>query len=741
VTTSGTLAATVTALNGTALGSTTATGGNLLIGSGTQWVTHALSGSGATFALSSTGVLTVSAIANAALANSTITLTTGTNVGLSTPGAMSLGGTYTLGTTGDHLRVSDLGLGMAAPTGGGQLAQTLGADGLTGTLIKRFSSNTTGLFADYQNQLGTSLWKVAHTGTMTMRPASGANHGIDVNQLGGNAASGATGFAYNAFVVTGDTTITNDGVPTAAHGFTYQYAGAGGGTGTDSGQKMGLQVSTTQTGPYNGPTTVSDTISGDFDIVSAYGKGGTNTGAGAIGTFTAVAMNVFIQSGATNLVGIGGFEVAMHNYPGATYKNRSGGVFVDYGAGGPVGANFDNAVGVASLGGGGWVMGYAFLDYGASPVLATGTLIGTQGAGYTVANGLDFSAYTFTTAFLKGPGFTADGGGFLTIAGNGQATGSPSTASVLGGSILVSDNVPGGNDGGMVLFGAGSVRFGAIKGLLTNGSSNSQGHVSISTRHVVTDSTLTPTLSALASGGVWVGSTITDPGAGTLAADTALGVKDASAAHQVLFKASSSVALTADRTLTYDMGNVAHTLALGGSADTKTFIDPLQSTVTIGGVLSRTRPNEAKSTSAGADTDFSSIFSLPANILTTTSVLRITLDFAFTTLAATPATEAYYLKLGGTKVTGQAATAPNVANKSWTQVIYLYGTAAPGASVAVEVSTVGPGLHSNAGTVNTATVQNLATNGTLAIVPGITWGATGGSDTVTLRNAMVERLN
>jgi hypothetical protein len=44
VTTSGSAATTVAQINGVALGSTTATSGTLLIGSGSQWVTHALSG-------------------------------------------------------------------------------------------------------------------------------------------------------------------------------------------------------------------------------------------------------------------------------------------------------------------------------------------------------------------------------------------------------------------------------------------------------------------------------------------------------------------------------------------------------------------------------------------------------------------------------------------------------------------------------------------------------------------------
>lgn len=47
---------TVTQINGVALGTTTATAGNLLIGSGAQWVTHAISGDAT---LSSTGAMTV----------------------------------------------------------------------------------------------------------------------------------------------------------------------------------------------------------------------------------------------------------------------------------------------------------------------------------------------------------------------------------------------------------------------------------------------------------------------------------------------------------------------------------------------------------------------------------------------------------------------------------------------------------------------------------------------------------
>lgn len=65
---------TVSKINGVNLGSTTATSGNLLIGSGTQWVTEAMSGDAS---IASNGAITISnlAITNAKIANTTIDLT------------------------------------------------------------------------------------------------------------------------------------------------------------------------------------------------------------------------------------------------------------------------------------------------------------------------------------------------------------------------------------------------------------------------------------------------------------------------------------------------------------------------------------------------------------------------------------------------------------------------------------------------------------------------------------------
>ena len=88
---------TVAQINGVALGSTTATAGNLLVGSGAAWVTQALSGDAT---LSSVGALTIGngKVGNSKLANSSLTVTAGT--GLSGGGSVALGSSITLNNTG-----------------------------------------------------------------------------------------------------------------------------------------------------------------------------------------------------------------------------------------------------------------------------------------------------------------------------------------------------------------------------------------------------------------------------------------------------------------------------------------------------------------------------------------------------------------------------------------------------------------------------------------------------------------
>ena len=117
---------------------------------------------------------TLSNIGNSSLTNSAITINAGTNFGITAPGSSSLGATVTIGATTDNLRFNGLGLGVAAPTSGGQIAQTLGANNITGLLIKRNTDSApTGNYFDFQNAAGTTVAKLDVAGALTVTSCTG----------------------------------------------------------------------------------------------------------------------------------------------------------------------------------------------------------------------------------------------------------------------------------------------------------------------------------------------------------------------------------------------------------------------------------------------------------------------------------------------------------------------------------------------------------------------------------------
>ena len=108
----------VAKINGAALGATTATAGNLLIGSGTQWVSKAVSG---VVSLAQDGTTSIGAgkIANSMLASSSVTVSAGT--GLSGGGSVALGGTATL-TLSTPVSIANGGTNNSSFTSGKFLA-------------------------------------------------------------------------------------------------------------------------------------------------------------------------------------------------------------------------------------------------------------------------------------------------------------------------------------------------------------------------------------------------------------------------------------------------------------------------------------------------------------------------------------------------------------------------------------------------------------------------------------------
>jgi hypothetical protein len=134
---SGTISVTVVAINGVALGSTVATAGNILIGSGTQWVSHAVSGD---TTMTSTGVVTIAnnAITTAKIINSAVTYAKIQNVG-----ALSILGN----PTGSSAAVSEITLGTGLAFSG----TTLTATGSGGTVTNFSFVNANGLVGTVTN--------------------------------------------------------------------------------------------------------------------------------------------------------------------------------------------------------------------------------------------------------------------------------------------------------------------------------------------------------------------------------------------------------------------------------------------------------------------------------------------------------------------------------------------------------------------------------------------------------------
>jgi len=82
--------------------------------------------------LNASGAATCASVANTDLANSTITLNAGASVGLTTPGAMSLGSTYTIGAITDVPRFAGINVPIIKPNADSTTAvQVTKADGTT----------------------------------------------------------------------------------------------------------------------------------------------------------------------------------------------------------------------------------------------------------------------------------------------------------------------------------------------------------------------------------------------------------------------------------------------------------------------------------------------------------------------------------------------------------------------------------------------------------------------------------
>ena len=149
---------------------------------------------------------------------------------------------------------------------------------------------------------------------------------------------------------------------------------------------------------------------------------------------------------------------------------------------------------------------------------------------------------------------------------------------------------------------------------------------------------------------------------------------------------------------------------------------------------------EAKVNSTTADQDFTSIYTIPANVLITGKVYRITCILEFVQ-GTSSATALVYLKLGSTKVVDSSAGL-NLTDGTTRSSVFSFlvvGRAAASASSNVSSASTYAINTVPANYVNQPVA--LATNGTLVITPGVTYSATGSADSIELQTWLVEELN
>ncbi|MCC2631344.1 MAG: hypothetical protein K0S20_43 [Patescibacteria group bacterium] len=314
---------TVAKINGVALGSTTATEGNLLLGSGTEWVSQALSGDAT---IDETGTLTIDNnaittlkvadgnITNAKLQNSSLTVTAGT--GMSGGGSVSLGGTVTLtnagvtGLTGTANQIS-----VSASTGSVTLSlpQSIAAAssptfaGLTLTTALSVGNGGTGATsaAGARSNLGAA--------------ASAANS--DITSLTGltGAISGATTGGFSGTVSVGSLTTTGTiSGATTVNGATISGGTLSGGSLSASAVN-GLSVAsgTISAGTWNG--TAIGILYGGTGATDA-GGARTNLGAAASGANS----DITSLAGLTTALSVGQGGTGLASYTSGDLLYASG---------------------------------------------------------------------------------------------------------------------------------------------------------------------------------------------------------------------------------------------------------------------------------------------------------------------------------------------------------------------------------------------------------------------------------
>jgi hypothetical protein len=300
---------------------------------------------------------------------------------------------------------------------------------------------------------------------------SGTTQGVNITQNGPNTGDqtpllGGAGpnFSYNTMTIYDGAFFTTPGFSNGL--FINKYITSH----SQVTENAALLATNTQAQAAN---TGGDIVGVYAAAASNFNNGGTNTGAGAKGTLFGGVFSGAANVGTTNFYSVAGGEFECGIQAGASAKYRFG---IDITSPSGIQAALgDAAINIASGTGASFNFGIylSSVAQGGSVAPVSGTLIGTDGINYTLANGIDLSAWTITGNFLNSSSFRVAGAGALFS--NGAATFLQATAVPAGGTagagIMMSSVANLG-----VFFGSGAPTLSAAQGSLylrTDGSTTS----------------------------------------------------------------------------------------------------------------------------------------------------------------------------------------------------------------------------------------------------------------------------
>ncbi|MBU6389774.1 hypothetical protein KGQ71_04660, partial [Patescibacteria group bacterium] len=267
----------VVKINGVALGTTTATAGNLLIGDGSQWSSVAVSGDGS---LTSGGVFTIGsgAVTGSKIASSTITAT---NLQSGDYSSVITSGTYSIGISGNAGTVSNGVYTNAANTitAPSNAAVPLSLKPVAGTgtgdTLDLYNNAASPSIASYFDAAGLFHGSGAGISAASIANSSLANASVTVTAGTGLAGGGSVALG-------GSVTISNAGVTSISGTSNQVIASASTGSVTLS---LPQDIATVSSPTFGGLTVngdISTTGSGSITSASTVtGTTGINTGVGS----------------------------------------------------------------------------------------------------------------------------------------------------------------------------------------------------------------------------------------------------------------------------------------------------------------------------------------------------------------------------------------------------------------------------------------------------------------------------